>query len=69
MTTKYLTTQGDMLDAICHRYYSGRPGATEAVLQANPRLAKLGAILPAGLVIQLPDLGPAENQSTVSLWD
>lgn len=58
-----------MLDAICHRYYSGRPRATEAVLKANPRLAKVGALLPAGLIIELPDLGPAEKAPQVSLWD
>lgn len=58
-----------MLDAICHRYYRGRPRATEAVLKANPRLAKVGALLPAGLFIELPDLGPAEKTPQVSLWD
>ncbi|HCE1515479.1 TPA: tail protein X [Vibrio parahaemolyticus] len=66
---KYRTNQGDMLDAICHRYYRGRPRATEAVLKANPRLAKVGALLPAGLFIELPDLGPAEKTPQVSLWD
>ncbi|MCG9780476.1 tail protein X [Photobacterium damselae] len=66
---KYRTNQGDMLDAICHKYYNGRPGATEAVLKANPRLAKVGALLPAGMVIELPDLGPAEKTHQVSLWN
>ncbi|EQB8931505.1 tail protein X [Vibrio parahaemolyticus] len=66
---QYRTNQGDMLDAICHKYYKGRPGATEAVLKANPGLAKTGALLPAGMVIELPDLGPAETKGKVSLWD
>lgn len=66
---QYRTTTGDMLDAICHQFYDGRPGATETVLNANPGLAKHGAILPAGLVLELPDLGPAETVAHVSLWD
>ncbi|MDR9824552.1 tail protein X, partial [Vibrio sp. FNV 38] len=49
-------------------YYKGRPQATEAVLEANPGLAQHGAVLPEGLLIELPDLEPVQ-QSRVSLWD
>lgn len=66
---QYRTNQGDMLDAICHQYYGGRIGATEAVLNANPRLARLGALLPPGILIELPDLGPLEKTNQISLWD
>ncbi len=66
---KYRTNKGDMLDAICHKYYKARPRAMEEVLKANPGLAKVGALLPAGMVIELPDLGPAESKGKVSLWD
>ncbi|WP_192860572.1 tail protein X, partial [Vibrio parahaemolyticus] len=45
---KYRTNKGDMLDAICHKYYKARPGAMEEVLKDNPGLAKVGALLPAG---------------------
>ncbi|EMJ7098648.1 tail protein X [Vibrio owensii] len=65
---QYRTKAGDMLDAICYRYYKGRPQATEAVLEANPGLAQHGAVLPEGLLIELPDLEPVQ-QSRVSLWD
>ncbi|WP_139833955.1 tail protein X, partial [Vibrio parahaemolyticus] len=51
------------------KYYKARPGAMEEVLKANPGLAKVGALLPAGMVIELPDLGPAESKGKVSLWD
>ncbi len=64
----YVTGEGEMLDAICHRYYQGRAGATEAVLEANLGLAKAGLVLPVSIAIELPDLEPA-TQSTVSLWD
>jgi len=66
---KYRTRDGDMLDAICWKHY-GREAAITAVLEANPHLAERGPVLPAGLVITLPDLPPApETAGTVRLWD
>ncbi|MDE0623837.1 MAG: tail protein X [Bryobacterales bacterium] len=55
----YVTTDGDMLDAVCRRYYGARDGTVEAMLQANPGLAGRGPVLPAGMRIELPDLGDA----------
>lgn len=66
---QYRTRPGDMLDAICHRYYSGRPGATESVLEANPFLCQKGPVLPDGLLIDLPELPAAVEPGQVSLWD
>lgn len=66
---QYESKQGDMLDGVCHAYYKNRSGATEAVLDANPGLAKLGPVLPLGTLIELPDLAPVESVATVSLWD
>lgn len=66
---KYQTRRGDMLDWICHQHYGQRPKAVEAVLEANPGLARYGPILPAGLVIELPDLGPSEQKNRIRLWD
>ena len=66
----YLTSDGDVLDAVCHRQYGPRPQAVEAVLDANPGLADRGPLLPAGLRIELPEL-PAESRESgvVRLWD
>lgn len=66
----YLTSQGDMLDAICRQHYGSRLGAAEAVLEANPGLADRGPLLPAGVLIELPDL-PAESRESgaVRLWE
>lgn len=57
-----------MLDAICHKYYKGREGALEAVLDVNPGLARLGCLLPAGTIIELPLLETVTKKS-ISLWD
>ena len=67
---RYRTKEGDMLDWICWRHYGQQAGAVEAVLKANSGLSEAGPLLPAGLVIELPEL-PQPNQSidTVRLWN
>lgn len=67
-TIHYKTQRGDMLDAICHRYYGERKKAVEAVLEANPGLVNSGLVLPAGVLLVLPDLGPAETKR-IALWE
>ena len=66
---KYRTREGDVLDEICWRYY-GSESAVKAVLEANPRLADLGAVLPSGVLLELPDIPrPDRRIDTVRLWD
>ena len=68
--TTYRTTDGDVIDAVCRRFYGREAGAVEAVLEANPGLAELGPVLPAGTQVELPDLPrPLETIETVKLWD
>ena len=62
------TMGGEMLDALAHKHYNGREGATAEVLNANPGLAKLGPVLPAGIDIVLPDL-PEVKPQEIRLWD
>lgn len=67
----YRTRAGDTLDAICKAHY-GREAAVPEVLEANPKLAELPPVLPAGVSITLPDLGTAATVTaadTVNLWD
>lgn len=62
--------QGDTVDAICWRYYGRTAGVTEAVLEANPGLADIGAVLPMGHAVTLPDIEQQQAQNnTVNLWD
>lgn len=69
--TTYKTSQGDMLDEICWRFYDGvQSGAVEKVLAANPDLADLGPILPINTTIILPELtAPAADDQPIRLWD
>jgi phage tail protein X len=71
MSTRYITREEDMLDAIAARFYGYEHGTTEAILAANHGLADLPPRLPTNLVIELPDLPPAplEPRRTVNLWD
>lgn len=62
-----ITRQGDVLDALCLAHY-GHNGALEAVLAANPGLAALGPIYPAGVEIFLPDNIPAPSAPRATLW-
>lgn len=61
--------QGDTLDEICARYYGRTEGVFEAVLAANPGLAELGAVLPYGTAIELPDVQASAVAETINLWE
>ena len=65
------SVDGDRLDWICRRWYGELfPGAVEAVLAANPGLAALGPVLPAGVEIVMPDLTPPVRVARpIALWD
>ncbi|MEW4951501.1 tail protein X [Pseudomonas asiatica] len=62
------TSEGDLLDSLCHAYYGTLVGTVEAVLQANQGLAEEPQPYRAGVLIHLPDLAAAENEQ-VTLWD
>ncbi len=64
------TQQNDTLDAVLWRYL-GDGDYLAATLQLNPHIASLGAVLPRGIFIELPDpvTEPEPTQNTISLWD
>lgn len=61
--------QGETLDAVCQRYLGRTAGVTEQVLALNTGLAALGALLPLGTAITLPDLPTQALPPQVQLWD
>lgn len=65
---KHLTKEGERLDMICKAHY-GRESAVHDVLEANRHLAKVGPVLPAGLIIDLPELQDPVTRKVVRLWD
>ncbi len=61
--------QYDTVDSLCWRHYGRTQGVTERVLAANPGLADVGAILPQGTEIELPEITPAAVTPVIQLWD
>ncbi len=63
--------QNDTVDLLCWRYLGQTAEVVEQVLNLNPGLAALGAILPQGEAVILPDAAPATTQQSqpVQLWD
>lgn len=60
----------DMIDLMIWRAIGRTAGSLEAVLDANPHIAELPLILPAGVVITIP---PAAEQrpapASFKLWE
>lgn len=72
MTTRrlvtYRTMDGDVLDAIAYKHL-GSSEAVHALLHVNPGLAGMGAVLPAGLEVRIPQTVKASpRKKTVRLW-
>jgi len=65
---RYRTVEGDTVDAIAWKHY-GRESAALAILEANPRLADHGPVLPAGVEIDLPEFVMTARTTTIRLWD
>ena len=65
---RYRTSSMDVLDEICYLYYQ-RHDVVVDVLEANPSLSELGPVLPAGVVIELPDLPQGQEVNRIRLWD
>ncbi|MGX9777095.1 tail protein X [Janthinobacterium aestuarii] len=65
------TQQHDTVDALVWRYLGDGAGYVEHTLEMNPALARHGAVLPAGLVVTLPEPAPNTGQlaDIVQLWD
>lgn len=70
MATQLRTQQNDTVDALCWRHYGRTAGVVEAVLDANPGLADRGAVLQAGVLVNLPEIQTyAPERQMVNLWE
>ncbi|PNM89940.1 phage tail protein [Achromobacter xylosoxidans] len=67
---KVRAQQGDTVDALCWRHLGTTRDVVEATYGLNPGLADLGAVLPHGHVVVLPDAAPQPTAApAVKLWD
>ena len=67
MSKRILTRDGDMLDDIVWRHY-GRHDVVPAVLEANQDLSLQGPVLPAGMILVLPDIHAPADAPVIRLW-
>lgn len=66
----YITKDGDTADYIAWKYYGKQDaGTVEALVDANKGLADRGPVLPAGLVINLPEITIPATKQGIKLWD
>ena len=62
--------QGDTIDALIWRERGLGPADLDTVLALNPGVAGIGAVLPLGTLITVPDSVPNLAMiETVQLWD
>lgn len=67
---RYETRDGDMMDEIAFRLYgSASAEAVQQIMAANPGIADTGPELPAGMVLEIPELAAPAAQQGVRLWD
>jgi phage tail protein X len=64
-----ITSEGDMVDQLAYRHYGTHEGTTATILKANPGLAAMGPVLPAGVEIKLPVIERPVPEITVKLND
>ena len=67
---QYLTKEGDMLDEIAYRYYGNTNNkVVENIIEANFGITDHPSILPAGILIELPEVKQSTEKQKVKLWD
>ncbi|VXA84083.1 Contig_41, whole genome shotgun sequence [Aeromonas veronii] len=69
MMQTYRTSDGDTLDYIAWKFYETLEGrVVEQLLDANPGIADLGPVLPSGVLVNMPDIAPQQQEQGVRLW-
>jgi phage tail protein X len=64
---RVLAKDNETLDLICYRHY-GREDVVTDVLMANPHIARLSAFLPAGTIVDLPDVKLPREEDVIRIW-
>ena len=67
---QYSTKDGDTLDEVAYRYYGNTNNkVVENIIEANFGITGYPAILPAGVLIELPEVTQSNEKQKVKLWD
>ena len=60
--------QNETFDQIALRIYGRTEGVTEQIIQANPQIDQKSPILPAGVLVHLPEVPQQKIRDGVQLW-
>ncbi len=66
--TTYVTVGGETVDYIAWIERKLPRGGAQKILDANPGLAELGAVLPAGVKVIIPDIQIKKTKTTPRIW-
>lgn len=67
---QYSTKDGDTLDEIAYHYYGNTNNkVVENIIEANFGITDHPSILPAGILIELPEVKQSTEKQKVKLWD
>jgi phage tail protein X len=67
-TETVFAQEGDTVCLIAYRRFGRTDGTTEAILDANPGLAALGPIVPAGTKIIIPVPEVKDRAALQNIW-
>jgi len=67
LVEEVVTQEGDTVDLIAFTRF-GAHGMEPAIFDANPGLAALGPVLPAGIVVRVPVPVVKDRASSSRLW-
>ncbi|MBC7952248.1 MAG: tail protein X [Rhodospirillaceae bacterium] len=67
---RIVVEQGQVLDKVVRDHYGTATGTLEAVLDANPDLARMGPVFDVRRAVLMPDMPPsATGKRPIKLWD
>ncbi|AWM87381.1 tail protein X [Microvirga sp. 17 mud 1-3] len=70
MALEYRTSDGDTVDFIAWKHYGTTDGlVVEQLLDANKGLADMGPVMPAGVLVLLPEIDTTQKAQGIKLWD
>lgn len=65
-----MTSDGDTADYIAWKHYGTTDAlVVEQLLDANKGLADMGPVLPAGVLVRLPEIDTTQKARGIKLWD
>ncbi|MCF6459106.1 tail protein X [Pseudoalteromonas sp. MMG024] len=70
MPKEIRTIDGDTIDGVLYQHLGDYSAKTEdSFYKLNPNVARIGAVLPAGVTLIIPDPIVEQSSERLSVWD